>query len=264
MTERFDVVIVGGGHNGLTAAAYLAQAGRSVLVLERLDHGGGAAVSAQAFEGVDARLSRYSYLVSLLPQSIVRDLKLKVTLKRRRYSSYTPVPGGEGGLLVDNGDAAATAASFEAIGAKADAAAWGSFYGQTSTLARALFPTVTEPLLTRSEARRAVADDATWDAFVERPVGEVIHSSFSHDVVRGVALTDALIGTFAPNVDDALDGNRCFLYHVIGGGTGDWDVPVGGMGAVSGELYNAARAAGAVFRSYWAPHRPLPFLSSSA
>lgn len=66
--EAYDVVIVGGGHNGLTAAAYLAKTGRSVLVLEKSDHVGGAAISAEAFEGIDARLSRYSYLVSLLPK----------------------------------------------------------------------------------------------------------------------------------------------------------------------------------------------------
>ena len=87
------MVIVGGGHNGLTAAAYLARTGRSVAVLERLDHVGGAAISAEAFEGVDARLSRYSYLVSLLPQRIIDDLGLEIRLVRRRYSSYTPVPG---------------------------------------------------------------------------------------------------------------------------------------------------------------------------
>ncbi len=63
--------------------------------------------------------------------------------------------------------------------------------------------------------------------------------------MRGVVATDALIGTFAPPVDAALDGNRCFLYHVIGGGTGDWDVPVGGMGTVSGALWRAAVEAGA-------------------
>ena len=55
--------------------------------------GGGAAVSAQAFDGLDARLSRYSYLVSLLPERIIRDLGLDVRLARRRYSSYTPLPG---------------------------------------------------------------------------------------------------------------------------------------------------------------------------
>ena len=73
-TSHWDAVIVGGGHNGLVAAGYLAQAGRRVLVLDRLAQVGGAAVSAHPFDGVDARLSRYSYLVSLLPRRIVDDL----------------------------------------------------------------------------------------------------------------------------------------------------------------------------------------------
>jgi len=240
VTGHFDVVIVGGGHNGLTAAAYLAQAGKRVLVLEKLDHFGGAAVSAQSFDGVEARLSRYSYLVSLLPERIIRDLGLKIELRRRRYSSYTPRPGTDAGLLVDASDPIGTAS---ALGA--DAAGWASFYERTARAARALFPTVTEPLLTRSEARAAVGDDGVWAELIEAPIGAAIENTFTDDLVRGVVLTDALIGTFAPNVDPSLAGNRCFLYHMIGNETGNWDVPVGGMGAVSGELLDAARAAGA-------------------
>ena len=86
------MVIVGGGHNGLVAAAYLARAGLRVRLLERLPHVGGAAVSAQIFDGVEARLSRYAYLVSLLPARIVDDLGATVRLARRPYSSYTPDP----------------------------------------------------------------------------------------------------------------------------------------------------------------------------
>jgi phytoene dehydrogenase-like protein len=243
-SSNHDVVILGGGHNGLTAAAYLAQAGRSVLVLERLDEFGGAAVSAAPFAGVDARLSRYSYLVSLLPERIRAELGLRIELKRRRVSSYTPDPGGEGGLLIDTDNPRATAESFAALGAPTDAAAWTAFYARVGAVARALAPTLLEPLLTRAEAR-ALVGDAAWNEFIERPVGEAIARSFSSDLVRGVVLTDALIGTFSANVDDTLAGNRCFLYHVIGNGTGDWDVPVGGMGAVSGELARAARLAGA-------------------
>jgi phytoene dehydrogenase-like protein len=240
-----NIVVVGGGHNGLVAAAYLAQAGKNVTVLERLDHLGGAAVSSYTFEGVDARLSRYSYLVSLLPQRIIRELGLSIRLKRRRYSSYTPEPGTDRGLLVDNEDAAATAGSFASIGAAADADAWHSFYADTARVARALFPTVCDPLLTRAEARGALGDDKLWSAIVEQPIGEAIERAFASDLVRGVAMTDGLIGTFARARGESLDANRCFLYHVIGNETGNWDLPVGGMGAVTDELAKAAKNAGA-------------------
>ena len=246
MTETdYDVVVVGGGHNGLTAAAYLALAGKTVLLLERDDHLGGAAVSADAFPGLDARLSRYSYLVSLLPRRIIDELGLDIDLVRRRYSSYTPDPADPTrGLLVDQGDPEATRASFDRV-APGDFDAWNGFYDGTAALARALFPTVCEPLPTRSEARRMVADDALWNGLIEHPLGEVITNTFDSDLVRGVVATDGLIGTFASLDGDDLDANRCFLYHVIGQETGDWDVPIGGMGAVSGALERAARDAGA-------------------
>jgi phytoene dehydrogenase-like protein len=246
-----DAVIVGGGHNGLTAAAYLAKAGLSVLVLERLDATGGAAVSAVAFDGFDARLSRYSYLVSLMPRKVMDDLGLDLELARRRYSSYTPVPADPAGrgLLIDNGDAEATRESFERIGAAEDASAYVALNDTMRRVADVLWPTVTEPLLTRAEVRARLGDDELWDAVFERPIGEFIVSRIADDLVRGVVATDALIGTFASLDEPDLNQNRCFLYHLIGGGTGDWDVPVGGMGGVTRQLAATARAAGADLRT---------------
>ncbi|MBB2891087.1 phytoene desaturase family protein [Flexivirga oryzae] len=246
---RYDAIVVGGGHNGLTAAAYLARAGRSVLLLERQDHLGGASVSAEAFAGTGARLSRYSYLVSLLPQQIIDDLGLRITLKRRRFASYTPVPGGDHGLLVDHGDRAATAASFAAVGAAGDVTGWEEFYSRAGRMAQALWPTVTGPLPRQSDVAESIGDEAIVRDFLRRPLGEVIESSVRDDLVRGVILTDGLISTFAQAHGADLQQNICFLYHVIGGGTGDWDVPVGGMGEVSGALERAARDAGAELRT---------------
>lgn len=243
----YDDVIVGGGHNGLVAAAYLARAGRSVLVLERLGDTGGAAISSRPFAGVDARLSRYSYLVSLLPSKIVRDLGLRFEVRRRSVSSYTPVErdGRPGGLLV-GGDERRTRESFARLtGSDREYESWRAFYGTTGRLARKVFPTLTEPLPTREELRARIDDEDAWRMLFEEPLGRAVERHFTDDLVRGVVLTDGLIGTFADAHDPSLAQNRCFLYHVIGGGTGDWDVPVGGMGALTDALAAAARAAGA-------------------
>ncbi len=222
MTEAYDAVVVGGGHNGLVAAAYLGRAGQRVLVLERLHHVGGAAVSAQPFHGVDARLSRYSYLVSLLPQRIIDDLDMPLRLARRRYSSYTPDPATEGrrGLLV---------APYRGI---AD-----SFYHRCRSVTRALWPTVTEPLLQRNQAQRLVSAEAAWVSMIDEPIGHAIREAVPDDLARGVIATDALIGTFARLDEQSLRQNICFLYHLLGE---DWDVPIGGMGAVTDGLTDAA------------------------
>src|SRR5204863_3562641 len=106
MKSQYDVVILGAGHNGLVAATYLARAGLTVLLLEKNDYIGGATVSQQIFPDYDARLSRYSYLVSLLPQKIIEDLGLRLELRRRAIASCTPYMrhGHHGALLLSNLD----------------------------------------------------------------------------------------------------------------------------------------------------------------
>ncbi|MGN6872679.1 MAG: phytoene desaturase family protein [Solirubrobacteraceae bacterium] len=210
--RSFDVAIVGGGHNALVAATILGRAGRSVLVLERRDELGGAAVSARLFPEFDARVSRYSYLVSLFPAALLRSLGVSVELRARRVAAHPPVE-------LDS--------------------AWQAMLARVG---ERLFATLIEPLRSREDIRRLLDDDDAWDALFETPLSDLLERTFDSDLTRGTVLTDALIGTFASADDPALRQNRCFLYHVIGG---TWDVPVGGMGALSGALADAARSAGA-------------------
>src|SRR5205807_9160263 len=104
MKTRYDVVILGAGHNGLVAASYLARAGLSVLILEKNEYIGGATTSQKVFPDYDAYLSRYSYLVSLFPEKIIHDLGLNLELRRRAVGSFTPYTkdGRHNGLLLSN------------------------------------------------------------------------------------------------------------------------------------------------------------------
>lgn len=245
--ENFDadVIIVGGGHNGLVAASYLARAGKKVRILEANAEVGGATTSVRAFPSYDARISRYSYLVSLLPDSIVKDLGLNFECVSRNVSSYTPYErNGENlGLLVSREWDHQTQLSFDELDPTgSEGQAWQEFYGEIADFAKRIAPTLLQPLRTRSELKELVGSPDIWDFMIEKPIGEIITSRFKNDVVRGVVLTDALIGTFASAFE--MQANICFLYHLMGNGTGEWKVPRGGMGALVNELERVARTAG--------------------
>lgn len=247
-----SVVILGGGHNGLAAAAYLARAGVTVTVLERLPRLGGAAVSERPFPDYDARLSRFSYLVSLLPREIINELGLDLELRRRPTASYTPYErdGRARGLLVETEPGEATRHSFrELTGDDRAWGAWETFYADLARLAKIVAPSLLGPLPRAADlaAQVAAVTDGPdlWRAVVEQPLGALLRERFDDDLLRGIVGTDALIGTFASLDEPSLVQNRCFAYHLIGDGTGEWKVPVGGMGSVTGALEAAARHAGA-------------------
>jgi phytoene dehydrogenase-like protein len=219
--RRYDAIVVGGGHNGLVAATLLGRAGWTVLVLERGERLGGAAVSADVFPG--ARISRYAYLVSLFPRWLLEELAPGIELRRRKVSWYAP------GLPIGGHKPAAERLT-----------------AMLERVAQRVLPTLTEPLRTREEFRRLLDDDQAWEALFERPLSDLLETAISDDLLRGIVATDAATGTFAPADDPELRQNRCFLYHGVGG---PWDVPVGGMGAISAALENAARRAGAEVRT---------------
>lgn len=237
-SKKYDVLIIGGGHNGLVAATYLARAGKSVRVLEANSEIGGASQSVRAFPDYDAYLSRYSYLIALLPDKIINDLDLSIECISRQVSSYTPY-GTNKGLLVSRSWDAATEESFKELDPSGkEGQAWQDFYQEIAQFAERIAPTLLEPLKTRTQLRDYINMDPIWQYLIEEPIGKVITDRFSNDVVRGVVLTDALIGTFTSAFD--LQANICFLYHLIGNGTGEWKVPKGGMGALVSELVRVA------------------------
>jgi phytoene dehydrogenase-like protein len=250
--SKYDVVILGAGHNGLVAASYLARAGLTVLLLEKNDYIGGATTSLRVFPDYEASLSRYSYLVSLLPDKIIRDLGLQIELRSRATASFTPYvrDGAHQGLLLSNhSEAVGRQSLLELTGSDIEFRQLAKFYSLARVFAERVWDTMLQPLRSRQALASEFNGDSlareAWRSIVEEPLGCAVERHLQNDLVRGLVFTDAKIGLFTHPHDESLLQNRCFIYHLIGNRTGEWKVPVGGMGRLAGELTRVAAGFGA-------------------
>lgn len=251
----YDVVIVGGGHNGLIASCYLAMAGLRVLILEKNDHLGGATWSNYTFPGVDVRVSEYAYLISLLPQKILSDLGINFEIRQRPVASFTPLlkEGIPSGILISNTSEDTTRNSFiKFTGDDRDYQKYRILQEKLAIFARKIWPTLLSPLPSKKELRdkfQSKEEREIWDYLIEKPLSALIEDHLTDDTVRGMVFTDAKIGLLTNPDDPTLLQNKTFIYHIIGQATGEWSVPVGGMGALVDALKSKAQALGVSFET---------------
>jgi phytoene dehydrogenase-like protein len=256
-----DVIVVGGGHNGLACAAYLAKAGLDVLVLERRDLVGGAAVTEEPWPGY--RISSASYVVSLLPPRIVTELGLgqhgyEVSIVTPDY--FVPFPDGSGLTLW--GDAARDAAEIGKFSA-ADADAYQEFDRHFERVAHLLKDLlfVVPPNLSWTELPKWAAVGSRLRGWTGRDVAEAVRlftmsaadfldEWFADPRVKGALATQAIIGAWCGPMSPG--SAYVLMHHWIGevnGHQGAWGWVRGGMGGISEALAGAARAAGAEIRA---------------
>jgi phytoene dehydrogenase-like protein len=260
----YDAIVVGGGHNGLTAAAYLARAGLSVCVLERRDVLGGACVTEELWPG--RRVSRASYVVSMLRPKVVADLEL------RRFG-YEPIPldppfatfATDGRPILFHNDPAAARASIARVSAH-DAEALERFEALMERIAGVLRPLMLRPppalgskrpgdvLELLREAGRAAGLRARELQELYRvmtmSVGDLLDDWFENDALKGAYASTGVVGVWAGPRTPGTAYN--LLHHELGeldGVSGAWGHVRGGMGAISGAIAASARAAGAVVRT---------------
>lgn len=261
MTARFDAIVIGAGHNGLTCAFYLARAGLKVCVVERRDRVGGAAVTEEFHPGF--RNSAASYTVSLLQPRVIADMKLVQRGYRvieRPVSNFFPL---DGDYLKLGGGAARTRAEFARFSAR-DAAALDGYEAALERVADLLraMALKTPPnagggiaaLLAAAAQGRAVAAlpiagqrDAL--ALFVQSAREFLDGWFENDHVKAAFAFDSVVGNYAG--PSAPGSAYVLLHHVFGevnGKKGAWGHPVGGMGSITAMMADAAREAGAAIR----------------
>lgn len=261
----YDAVVVGGGHNGLVAAAYLARAGLRTVVCEARDVVGGAAVTEQPF-GPGYRVTSLSYVVSLLPPSIVRDL----SLHRFGYHVYPQgpyfAPHRDGRYLALPADRAARRERIAVFSDK-DAAAidgWDAWLGDLATVLAPLLEVVPPRLGSRRPGdvlaqlgllRRLRGLDPRRAVEVTRlftlSIADLLDEHFESDPVKALLSVSGVIGTWAG--PRSAGTAYVMAHHHVGdpgaGAGGGWGFPRGGMGAVTQAMAAAARSFGAEIRT---------------
>ena len=255
--------MIGGGHNGLVTAAYLARAGLRTAVFERRGVVGGACVTEECWPGF--RVSRAAYVAGLLRPSVLRELDLArhgLRLLRRDPSSFTPLPDGRGLLL--SSDPAATRAEIARFSA-GDAERYPAYTAFLDRIARALEPLLDvpppDPGRPRLRDLRAIArlsagllrcrkDLARAAALLLGAARPALEAWFESEPLRGTLATDAVIGAWAA---PSTPGTGYVLFHHVMGETngerGVWAYVAGGMGCLAEAIAGAARAAGAEIRT---------------
>jgi phytoene dehydrogenase-like protein len=264
MTVSRDVVVVGGGHNGLVAAAYLARSGRSTLVCERRGVLGGAAVSEHPF-GPDYTVTSLSYVVSLLPPGLVSDLRLA----SHGYHVYPQgpyfAPRADGRYLSLPADPAARRAQIAKFSPH-DAEAYEAYEAHLARLAAILGPLLGEipprlgsrrpqdlwrqGLLLRHLRKLDERGAVDVTRLLSSSVADLVERYFCSDALRGLLSVSGVIGAWAGPRSSGTA--YVMLHHHIGdtgGQAGAWGFPRGGMGGVTGALAAAARSLGAEIRT---------------
>jgi phytoene dehydrogenase-like protein len=274
MTNSYDCVIVGAGHNGLVCAADLAAAGWNVLVLERRDTVGGACVTEETWPGF--QVSTASYVVSLLLPEIERDLDLArhgYKVLPRNPSSFTPTDDGRSLMLGPDSDAnRQEIAKFS----QADAEAFPRYEDLLRRIAERLEPVLTQtapnllplPNSWRPQGFLSKIRDARSAWSLHQALGElgedlpeaielltgaarpILDRWFESDVLKSTLATDAIIGTFQPI--SAPGTGYVLLHHVMGsagGARGVWGYVEGGMGGLANAIAAAAIERGVEIRT---------------
>jgi phytoene dehydrogenase-like protein len=264
MTASRDVVVIGGGHNGLVAAAYLAKSGLGTLVCERRDALGGAAVSEQPF-GPGYTVTTLSYVVSLLPPGLVRDLGLA----RHGYHVFPQgpyfAPRADGRYLRLPHDPAQCRAEIARFSAR-DAAVYDDYEAHLAGIGAILGPMLDEipprlgsrrppdlwrqGLLLRHLRKLDVRGAVDVTRLLTGSIADLIERYFESDAMLGLLSVSGVIGTWAG--PRSAGTAYVMLHHHIGGVDGQpggWGFPRGGMGGVSAALAGAARSFGAELRT---------------
>jgi len=268
MAESFDCIVVGGGHNGLVAAAYLARSGARTLVLEARDHPGGAATTEAPWpEAPEFRVTRLSYVMSLMPPTIINDLDLA----RHGYKIFPMGPYyqafPEGGSIKLYADDARRNHEEVSRWSKKDADAmprWDAWLAGLADVLGPLLLTVPPNIGSRKPGDLADTLRLAWRhrGLSVRPIADVtrlmtmsiadlLDDWFESSQVKGALAVNGVIGTWAGPYEPGTA--YVMAHHSIGdvgdGHLGNWGFQEGGMGAVSGAIASAARELGVEIRT---------------